>query len=148
MVCSERVIVEYVVTSWTRREPPAGSGTRTQHTSSALPISRAATRAIISCSSCVSSTTNFPSSRLTATNSKVAARRSCWDSDEANSRARGNTEGPINAAPGARLTDGLNEPRNSDIGGQPQPHFQPGTGGPEGQWGLTGGGDSSRGPTT
>src|SRR5450759_3200054 len=58
--------------------------------------------------------------------------------DEANSRARGNTEGPINAAPGARLTDGLNEPRNSDIGGQPQPHFQPGTGGPEGQWGLTG----------
>ncbi len=29
-----------------------GSGTRTQHTSSALPISKAATRAMISCSSC------------------------------------------------------------------------------------------------
>jgi hypothetical protein len=46
--CSERVIVEYVVTSWTHREPPPDSGTRTQHTNSALPISRAATRAMIS----------------------------------------------------------------------------------------------------
>ena len=36
MACSERVIVEYVVTSWTRREPPLESGTRTQHTSPAL----------------------------------------------------------------------------------------------------------------
>jgi hypothetical protein len=37
MTCNERVIVEYDVTSWTRRDPPWGSGTRTQHISSALP---------------------------------------------------------------------------------------------------------------
>ena len=48
----------------------------------------------------------------------------------------GNTEGHISAAPGARLADGLKEPRSDDIGGQPQPHFQPGTGGPEGHQGL------------
>ena len=68
MSCSERVIVEYVVTSWTRREPPVESGTRTQHTSSALPISRAATRVMISCSSCASSNTSLPSFTVTASN--------------------------------------------------------------------------------
>jgi len=31
ITCNERVIVEYDLTSWTRREPPLGSGTRTTH---------------------------------------------------------------------------------------------------------------------
>src|SRR4029077_12291716 len=35
-----------------RRLPPAGAGTRTQHTNSALPMSRAATLAMICSSSC------------------------------------------------------------------------------------------------
>ena len=49
---SDRVIVAYVSTSCSR--PGRSShGTRTQHTSSALPISSAATRAMISSLSCV-----------------------------------------------------------------------------------------------
>ena len=45
---SERVIVEYVTTSCARRPDPPRSGTRAQHTSSALPMSNPATRATIS----------------------------------------------------------------------------------------------------
>ena len=35
---THRVIVEYDLTSWTRRDPPLGSGTRTQHTSSPASV--------------------------------------------------------------------------------------------------------------
>jgi hypothetical protein len=45
--CNERVIVEYVTTSCIRRPEPPGPGKRTQHTSSALPMSSAATRSMI-----------------------------------------------------------------------------------------------------
>ena len=54
MPSSDRVIVEYVSTSCSRRPGRPSSGTRAQHTSSALPISSAATRAMISSLSCVS----------------------------------------------------------------------------------------------
>jgi hypothetical protein len=59
MPSSDRVIVEYVTTttSCSRRPGRPSSGTRTQHTSSALPISSAATRAMISSLSCVSAST-------------------------------------------------------------------------------------------
>src|SRR5262249_30454285 len=50
---SGRVIVAYACTSCSRRPGRSSSGTRTQHTSSALPISKAATRAMICSSSCV-----------------------------------------------------------------------------------------------
>jgi hypothetical protein len=56
---SERVIVEYVATSC-RRRPPS-PGTLTQHTTSALPTSRAATRSISSSSSWVSPSTSASS---------------------------------------------------------------------------------------
>jgi len=45
---SDRVIVEYVRTSCIRRARGPTPGTRTQHTTSAFPISSAATRAMIS----------------------------------------------------------------------------------------------------
>ena len=41
---------------------------------------------------------------------------------------RGNTEG--HAGAGAGLLNGLHQPSNDDIGGQPQPHLQPRTGNP------------------
>src|ERR1035437_2143077 len=53
--------------------------------------------------------------------------------DEANSRARSNAEGPNNAAPGARLTDGLTNQGTPTSAGNHSPIFSP-----EGQWGLTG----------
>src|SRR6188472_2535149 len=58
-------IVECVATSCNRRLPPVGAGTRTQHTNSALPISRAATLAMICSSSCDSA--NMSRHLLTAT---------------------------------------------------------------------------------
>jgi hypothetical protein len=53
MPSSERVSVEQATTSCSRLPGWSSSGTRTQHTSSALPISHAATRSMISSSSCV-----------------------------------------------------------------------------------------------
>lgn len=44
----ERVLVEQLTTSCSRRPGCCGCGTRTQHTNSALPMSHAATRATIS----------------------------------------------------------------------------------------------------
>jgi len=55
----------------------------------------------------------------------VAARRSCWDSNEANSRARGNTEGPIDAAPGVRLNDDLKDQGATTSAGNHSPIFSP-----------------------
>ncbi len=46
IVCNERVIVEYVVTSCARLLPVPGS--RAQHTNVALPMSKAAIRSITS----------------------------------------------------------------------------------------------------
>jgi len=46
IISNDRVIVEKVRTSCSRRRP--GPGTRTQHTNSALPTSNAATRWMIS----------------------------------------------------------------------------------------------------
>ena len=57
---SERVIVEYVVTSCSRRPGLSSSGTRTQQTSSALPMSSAATRSMISPVSRASSNISSP----------------------------------------------------------------------------------------
>ena len=47
MACSDRVIVECVVTSCARLAPPV-PGTRAQHTKVAFPMSKAATRSMIS----------------------------------------------------------------------------------------------------
>jgi len=49
---NERVIVECVDTSCSHFRRPRGAGSRTQHTSSALPMSSAATLAMICSSSC------------------------------------------------------------------------------------------------
>src|SRR5450756_562780 len=93
MTCSERVIVEYVVTSWTHRDPPLGSGTRTQHTSSALPISRAATRAMISCSSSVCSNMGFLLTVITS-NRKWLPAGAAGTVTNLVRVLEGNTEGP------------------------------------------------------
>jgi hypothetical protein len=58
---SERVIVECGVTSCSRRPGLLSSGTRTQQTNSALPISNAATRSMISPVSGASSNIDPPS---------------------------------------------------------------------------------------
>jgi hypothetical protein len=52
---NEVTIVECVDTSCTLRPPPAAAGSRMQHTISALPTSKAATRSMI-CSSSLDST--------------------------------------------------------------------------------------------
>jgi hypothetical protein len=106
MPCSERVIVEHVVTSCSCRPARSGLGTRLQQTSSALPISNAATRAMI-CSSSWLSWNIFNSSPLDRPSGKPVARRSRKDRSESNSRARSNTEGPTGAAPSAQLAHGL-----------------------------------------
>jgi hypothetical protein len=58
---NDRVIVECVVTSWTRRFRPFSAGSLTQHTTSALPMSSAATRSMICSSSSDSANTNLTS---------------------------------------------------------------------------------------
>jgi hypothetical protein len=65
MTSNDRVIVENDRTSCARRPGLPWLGTRTQQVSSALPISNAATRSMISSVSCVSSST-LPSPVTTA----------------------------------------------------------------------------------
>src|SRR5512142_383962 len=119
----ERVIVRCVVTSC-RRLPDPGSGTLTQHTTSSLPMSRAAIRSMI-CSlflvACSATAAPFASADHLA--ARGAARHlriwiSCsWQQGRAHS-----------ATPGARLQDGLYGPRSDDVDRRPDPDFQPGTG--------------------
>src|SRR5215216_4825362 len=71
-----------------------------QHTSSALPISRAATRAMSSSVSLVSSSTPPSSPRPTTS---MAARRSRKGQAESDPRAQGNTEGPTARLPASDL---------------------------------------------
>src|SRR5664280_3115432 len=52
------------------------------------------------------------------------------------SRAQSNREGPNGAAPSARLLNDLRGPRDNDVNGRPDPHFQPGTGRPPGRSGT------------
>src|SRR5664279_3384735 len=52
---------------------------------------------------------------------------------ESNPRARSNNEGPVHAAPSARLSDGLEGPRKHDVSRRPDYHFQPGRAAPQGR---------------
>ena len=82
-----------------------GSGTRTQQTSSALPMSRAAIRSTTCSLSCVCS--SIPTPTLDALSAGHP-----WElqgNGESSSRARGNKEGPNGAAPGARLFNDLED---------------------------------------
>ena len=101
--------------------PPArpGPGTRTQHTTSALPISSAATRSMIS-----SRSTRRPATRLTspsAITERHGRPREPQGNGESNPRARSNNEGPERAAPSARLAHGLTGPKSDDVSGRPDP---------------------------
>ena len=86
------------VTSCTRARPDPAPGTRTQHTSSALPMSNAATRSMISSSSCdllQHLHTSLDHSRTTG----PAARGSRRDGANLTPRARSNNEGPTAQLP-------------------------------------------------
>ena len=91
-------IVECVATSCNRRLPPVGAGTRTQHTNSALPMSRAATLAMICSSSCDSASIAVISSLHTHTCSShgCGRLRMLHRDNDSDPRARpsGNSEGP------------------------------------------------------
>jgi hypothetical protein len=91
----EWVMVEYVVISCTRRPGVCGLGTRTQATSSALPMSNAATRSMISSRSCVSSSITGPPARAT----HDGRPQELQGTGESNPRARSNTEGPMTQLP-------------------------------------------------
>ena len=52
---------------------------------------------------------------------------------ESNPRARSNIEGPVHAAPSARLMNGLEGPRKHDVSRRPDHHFQPGRAAPQGR---------------
>src|SRR5512132_3188578 len=97
---SERVIVAWVRTSCSRLPGVSGRGTRTQHTSSALPISSAAIRPMSSSVSLLSSSTRPPCS---PTGNSTAARRSRKGQAESDPRAQGNTEGPTARLPASDL---------------------------------------------
>src|SRR5215211_5924017 len=104
-----------------------------QHTSSALPISRAATRAMSSSLSLVSSSTPPSSPRPTTS---MAARRSRKGQAESDPRAQGNTEGPTARLPASDLAPAspTKEQRRQRA---TSPHFQPGTGLPQGDQRLS-----------
>src|SRR4029077_2707477 len=94
---SDFVIVEWVDTSCNRRLPPAGAGTRTQHTNSALPMSKAATLAMICSSSCDSANIPVISSRtLTPVHLGCGRLRISHGDNDSDPRARtsGNSEEP------------------------------------------------------
>jgi hypothetical protein len=105
-----------VSTSCTRR-PPAGCGSRTQHTISALPMSNAATRSMI-CPPSPDFTNTEPTPAVTvpdghaSNNRHVTARGLAGQTSETNPRAlspaRRQRRAP-HATP-ARLTDGLTGP--------------------------------------
>ncbi len=94
---SEPVIVECVGTSCSRLPSPSRAGTRTQHTTSALPMSRAATLAMICSSSRDSCNTSATSChRHNPVLDGVVAGGIATGTTESNPRARtsGNNEGP------------------------------------------------------
>src|SRR5215470_9129837 len=131
MESKDRVIVEYASTSCNRRPGRSSCGTRTQHTSSALPISSAATRAMISSLSCVCASilASLPSPELKA----AAARGSHRD----NRRKlilvlKATLKGP-RLAPSTRLKIDLED--HGVIGvsrQQPHPIFRPERASPQG----------------
>jgi hypothetical protein len=75
------------------------AGTRTQHISSALPISSAATRSMIRSSSCVLISTLPPP----AVGSGHCPQESWAQLEKSNPRARSNTERPVNRLPAPGL---------------------------------------------
>src|SRR6516165_12703832 len=93
MLSKDRVIVEYASTSCNRRPSRSSSGTRTQHTSSALPISSAATRAMISSLSCVF-VSILACLAVTGTEGGCCPREPSGQLEESDPRAQGDTEGP------------------------------------------------------
>src|SRR4029450_3581828 len=116
-------------------QPPARfapPGTRTQHTSSALPISSAATRPTISSVSLVSSSTRPPARRRA--NSR-AARRSRKGQAESDPRAQGNTEGPIARLPASDL-DPASPTKEQRRQRATRPIFSPERASPQGDQGL------------
>jgi hypothetical protein len=92
---SERVIVEYVAISCARRPGVSGLGTRTQATSSALPMSNAATRSMMSSRSWVSSSIAV----LPAPAHHGGRPQELQGTGESNPRARSDTEGPTAQLP-------------------------------------------------
>ncbi len=132
MPSSGRVIVAYVCTSCSRRPGRSSSGTRTQHTSSALPISSAATRAMICSSSCVSVSIWLPPT-IDRTEVAAAARRShghCWRNLILVLAAT--LKGP-GLAPRTRLINDLEDQGSDGVSGQqPPPIFRPERASPQG----------------
>src|SRR3954454_5563781 len=111
------VMVETVRTSCIRCRPRPG--TRTQHTTSALATSSAATRSMISGSSV--------STRIALASQSVHGGGHPWELQgkanlilvlEAHATAH-------SAAPGARLQDGLERPSHHDVDGRPRTIFGP-----------------------
>src|SRR3954468_4192345 len=114
---SAAVMVETVRTSCIRCRPRPG--TRTQHTTSALATSSAATRSMISGSSV--------STRIALASQSVHGGGHPWELQgkanlilvlEAHATAH-------SAAPGARLQDGLERPSHHDVDGRPRTIFGP-----------------------
>src|SRR5215471_6450789 len=131
MESNDRVIVEYVSTSCNRRPGRSWCGTRTQHTSSALPISSAATRATISSLSCV-----FVSivTRLPPPEPKAAAARGSHRDNWRNLILvlKATLKGP-RLAPGTRLKIDLEDHGVNGLSGQqPHPIFRPERASPQG----------------
>ena len=94
---SGRVIVEYVSTSCSRPGRPS-RGIRTQHTSSALPISSAATRSMISSLSCVSASI-FACLTSTEPEGGRCPQEPQGHMEESDPRARSDTEAPKDRLP-------------------------------------------------
>src|SRR6516165_8101199 len=131
MESNGRVIVEYDSTSCNRRPGRSSSGTRTQHTSSALPISSAATRAMISSLSrvCVSILASLPSPEP-----KAAAARGSHRDNWRNLILvlKATLKGP-RLAPSTRLKIDLEDHGVIGVSGQqPHPIFRPERASPQG----------------
>src|SRR5262249_46297216 len=128
---SGRVIVAYACTSCSRRPGRSSSGTRTQHTSSALPISKAATRAMICSSSCVCVSIS-PASPWTEP--KAAAARGSQRAwlEKLILVLVATLKGP-RLAPSTRLVNDLEDPRLNGVSrNQPHPIFRPERASPQG----------------
>src|SRR5512132_1771978 len=105
-------------------QPPARAalaGTRTQQVSSALPMSNAATRWMISSVSCVSSST--PASPCSDQHRSVA-RRSRRATGESDPRAQGDSEGPTARLPAPGLSTASNDQGHPTSAGN-HPNFHP-----------------------
>ncbi len=121
--------------SCARLPDPCAPGTRTQQTSSALPISGAATRPISSSVSCVSSSTRPPSS---PTRHQHGRPREPQDRAEANPRARATLKGPQRGSQRPRSLR-PQRPRTHGVSGQPRPIFTPERASPQGDRRLASG---------